>query len=90
MDIYCPNCGEPWEIDTLHEYAEESSSTFTSVMRVFQSDGCSTAFNDWGVTCEKSEENSERAMIASIAYEILGDDIDGAASMFDDWEYLNG
>lgn len=22
MDLYCPRCGEPWEIDCLHEEAE--------------------------------------------------------------------
>jgi hypothetical protein len=23
VDIYCPKCGEPWEVDTLHEQIEQ-------------------------------------------------------------------
>jgi hypothetical protein len=28
MDIYCPKCGEPWEIDSLHERINELNSQF--------------------------------------------------------------
>lgn len=88
MDIYCVKCGEPIEIETIHEYASDTGSTFTEVLQVFQSAGCGEAFSNWGFTCNPSIEGNDRASIAAIAYELLGDDIDGAAAMFDEWDFL--
>lgn len=85
MDIYCPKCGEPWDIDTLHDVAEENDSTFDSVRVDFYARGCLALG-----TRHNEDVDDERAMIATVAYELSGDDIDGAASDMDDFFYLFG
>lgn len=83
MDIICPKCGEPWEIDTLHDYADEVGSTFTEVSRQFRTKGCGVAFSEWGVggACYADERAGMRSALA----DILGDDIDGYASLCEDF-----
>ena len=90
MDIYCPVCGEPWENDTLHDYAEETNSTYKNVYRSFINDGCGTAFSTWGVTCEPNP--SMRTHLMGVLAEIMGDDVDGIMSGMEDaeaWGLLN-
>jgi hypothetical protein len=89
MDIYCPKCGEPVEIDSLHDYAEDAGSTFDQVLKTFKKDGCGVAFDDWGFTCVPDPSNAQRASMSSMLFDILGDDVDGIASTIQDWEYLN-
>jgi len=86
MDIYCPVCGEPWENDTLHDYAEESESTYKAVYSKFFSDGCGEAFKTWGITCERNDANAGRAYISSVMHDLLGDDVDGIMSSMEDAE----
>ena len=76
MDILCTKCGEPWEIDTLHDYAEEQGSTFAQVSKTFRTRGCGVAFDAWKVTCRTSPMSGMLSVLA----EIMGDDIDGYAS----------
>lgn len=90
MDILCPVCCEPWEIDTLHEYVSEASEmfpseaiTFDSVYRQFKRQGCGAAFGGWKVSCER--DTSGRGYVLSELADILGDDIDGYASFCDDF-----
>lgn len=112
MDLYCPQCGEPWDIDSLHEEAEaryglpyyktrddqthgrrnpawvekEYQEVFNRVRAEFQVKGCD-ALHAIGGHCEPpSEWGKTRARLASAAYDLLGDDIDGAAAMLEDWE----
>lgn len=85
MDIYCPVCAEPWEIDSLHDMAEEEGQTFSQVRRAFFADGCGTAFKSWGITCEPATGRAgARAMVSAMLADILGDDIDGIASELED------
>ena len=87
MDIYCPVCAEPWEIDSLHDVADEDGTSFAHVRKAFFSDGCGAAFASWGVTCERaSGKAGQRAMVSAMLAEILGDDIDGIASEMADAE----
>lgn len=97
MDIYCPKCGEPWELDTLHDEVSERlngrsvtdeyyQGEFRKVMRDFQTKGCMAL--DGGTVCAPTISGQPRADIAAVAYELLGDDIDGAASMLDDAESM--
>jgi hypothetical protein len=86
MDIYCPVCGEPWENDTLHDYAQETNSTYKNVYRSFINDGCGVAFTTWGVTCEPNP--SMRTHLMGVLAEIMGDDVDGIMSSMEDAEYL--
>lgn len=83
MDIRCPICGEPWDIESLHDEAESNGETFDKVRKLFYSDGCGKVF---GVSCERSTDNA--AMLAALAYEVLGDDVDGIASMLMDAESM--
>lgn len=80
MDIYCPKCAEPWEIDTLHDYAEEHGKKFDEVRKAFMTKGCGVAFEAWKIECRAT---STGAMFAVLA-EIMGDDIDGYASGSED------
>lgn len=117
MDIYCPTCGEPWEMDSLHEEAQDRygieyhlyepfdssyqskkmnpewnaddyHKVYEQVRSEFQSQGCK-ALKSFGEMdyCKppESESAKDRAMFAAAAYDILGDDLDGAAAMLDDW-----
>lgn len=86
MDIICPIDGEPWDFDSLHEEAAESGRTYTEVMRDFQQRGCvalETAFGP--MRCERDESSAYRAMVAEAMYDLCGDDMDGAASMMEDF-----
>lgn len=85
MDIYCPRCAEPWEIDSLHDaVAEGSAPDFAEARHIFAADGCGTLFN--GRPCERS--NHPRAHLAAELFDILGEDVDGIASMHADAEFL--
>lgn len=81
MDVRCPRCAEPWEFDTLHEVAEEENSTYAEVAARFRRRGCEV------ITGRKCQRYA-RGEFASAMYEILGDDMDGAASMFDDMDMM--
>lgn len=104
MDLRCPQCGEPWDHDTLHDEAaaryeqahgraysdehqrdHEVANTlyepiFKAVSADFRTRGC-PAIESYGARC--SNERAHPAIGA--LYELLGDDIDGAAAMFDDY-----
>lgn len=85
MDIYCPKCAEPWDIDSLHDAADDLNSTFDQVRVRFQQVGCVAL--GMPVTCEPAKDPAAtfRAEVAGVMYDLLGDDIDGAASMFEDY-----
>lgn len=93
MDIYCPNCGEAWDNDSLHEEAyaraefqDYSEYPYREVMRDFQRRGCEALATAFGPqTCQASQ--SDRAVVASAMYDLLGDDMDGAAAMMEDFGF---
>jgi hypothetical protein len=77
VDIYCPRCGEPIDIDELHEVAgmgfEEAREAFTTT------EGCGIIT---GATCAQVDD--DRTALIRGTYEILGNDIDGCAATFED------
>lgn len=77
MDLYCPRCREPWDNDEFHDQAEADGTTYDEVVRIFRSKGCGAAF---GTNCQRVLPNETISMI----YDLMGDDTDGAASMFED------
>lgn len=96
MDILCPVCGEPWDHDELHEEAarrynipyghpnydgEKYNAVFKKVSAAFRKHGCEV----FGADCSESKGDKDRANAAAEIYSILGDDLDGAASAFDDF-----
>jgi hypothetical protein len=82
MDIYCPVCAEPIDNDELHAVAEEQERTYTEVAADFRKRGC-RALSENAKWCVPTDPE-QRAAIA-IVYELSGDDMDGAASDFDDF-----
>ena len=88
MDINCPRCAEPVEIDYLHDIADGDGTTFLEVLHRFQADGCEAIH----ARCNPrvSDRDRARAAGAAMLYEILGDDIDGAAAMLEDFALMGG
>lgn len=83
MDIYCPRCGEPWDLDSLHEEAAVSDRTFQTVRRDFATRGCKALEAAFGATCAYTLTEDQSAMIREI-YATNGDDVDGAAADLED------
>jgi len=75
MDLYCTTCGEPHEIDCLHDPDEYGLTVEDS--RIVK---CSC--------CERHRKRGfplkREAAMASAMHDIMGDDIDGIASMMED------
>lgn len=92
MDIYCPICDEPWEIDTLHDVAAEIGTTYETIARTFRTRGCGYAFegSTYGHTyCQTLYDDTPRQnKTAAMIYDVMGDDLDGAAAMFDEADAL--
>lgn len=83
MDIYCPKCGDPVEVDYLHDVADEQERTFSAVRVDFTNRGCAAL----GSTCNP-DVNEMRAMASAALMELSGDDLDGVASELEDFEWL--
>lgn len=99
MDIYCKRCGEPWDMDELHEEvsyrcdgATPEGDAYAQLYREVRGDfyarGCraftyATATAPW---CEVT--GSGRATVAGVLYDVFGDDLDGVASDLADAEAL--
>lgn len=80
MDIYCPRCGEPLDMDELHDV---EGMTYRQASRDFRALGCEAV----GFRCSE-HRNENAANIAAAIYSISGDDLDGAASDLADAEFL--
>lgn len=90
MDIYCPKCQEPWDIDTLHDAVEERNGglaaelrrpydvEFTEVRQDFNRRGCEALGSRHG--------DGVASPVVGEILDLLGDDIDGAAALLDDFE----
>lgn len=92
MDIRCRRCAEPWDHDTIHEEVEERAAQgehadYHTVAAEFRAKGCAAfrAFmgrpEDW--RCERQRTATTEA--AGALYDLLGDDMDGAAAMLEDF-----
>ncbi len=101
MDIRCTKCGEPWDLDCLHDEAtfrypdkpwypngEYSQAAYDPILAEVRDDfrkrGCVAL---GGSRCDGSA-GPLSAAIAAAAFELMGDDIDGVASMLDDAESM--
>lgn len=98
----CPICLEPWETDTLHDMIAEAhpdkpwydkdrnyndklySKFFKEAHTEFQKKGCEY----FGTSHGDINPSAEQKAIVAIAYEIMGDDVDGIESALDDAEWL--
>lgn len=84
MDVFCPRCGEPVDPDYFHDVAEENGTSYRQVSRDFQSRGCEALGEP---RCERAPD-SLRAEVSAAMFDLMGDDVDGVASMMDDFEYM--
>ena len=102
MDLYCPRCAEPWALDELHGVVEERHDQsewytngkydqdkydvlFRAVRKEFRSKGC-WVFRS---RCDPDMVAAHRGNhVAGEVMDLLGDDIDGAASFLDDARQL--
>lgn len=83
MDIYCSKCGEPIDSYELHDVADADGVSYETVASNFRKDGCKAL----GYKCN-TEPSRGHAVAAEAMYELLGDDMDGAATMLDDLDFL--
>lgn len=74
MDIYCPRCGEPWEISHVyHEMTDQERGDLLAGR------GCSTE-------CRANPPRAtELTAKSQVVLDLLGDDLDGAAAMMEDF-----
>lgn len=82
MDIRCPICKEPTDNDELHYVAEDEGRTYREVYRDFASNGCAVIYG--GSPCEPAGN----PMIGTAIYDLMGDDVDGVMSAWEDAEML--
>jgi hypothetical protein len=83
MDIYCTRCGEPWDLDTFHDVADEMGTTWEAAVADFRRRGCVAAGADvkW---CQP--EDTLRGAATAALVDLLGDDVDGVAAMLEDFD----
>lgn len=84
MDIYCPLCAEPWDMETLHDAAAEQGTSYQEVAAAFRVRGCNAI--GWS-PCNPDTVGTLRAQAASVMFDLLGDDMDGVGAMLDDFEW---
>lgn len=82
-DILCPRCGEPWDMDTLHEAAAEQATSYDDIARRFRRDGC-IAFGWQSEPCQRGDMSPLLSAIAELA----GSDMDGYAADVQDAEWM--
>lgn len=90
MDIYCGRCGEPWDMDSLHEMWDENLDrllSYDEAIARFRSYGCG-AWEGERTVCA-IDPTSTAALIAQAAME-LSDYADDWASDCDDLLYVFG
>jgi len=75
MDVYCPRCGEPFDVNEFENSTQR---------RIFFAKGCGVALGEE----QCPDTGSMRALASATMAECLGDDIDGIAAMLDDFDYL--
>lgn len=95
MDLHCPKCGEPWDNDTFHDIAAENlaemlsdghgvvkPTTYAKVAADFRVRGCEALGTSHGEIDTETDSTFglTRSEAAATLYELLGDDMDGAAA----------
>jgi hypothetical protein len=71
-------------MDTFHDVAEETSTTFERAVADFRRRGCEAIPGERQCTATDTLRSQAQAAM----FDLLGDDIDGAAALMDDFEYL--
>ena len=82
-DILCPRCGEPWDLESLHDVAADEGISFGEVRARFMTKGCAGLAGDYFgpiAVCERDEHAATRAALA----DLMGDDVDGYIATLED------
>jgi hypothetical protein len=74
MDTACTKCGEPWDVECIHE-PEEYGLKLDGTRIV---ECCACAWH-----AERGYPLRDRAAIVDALHDVMGDDIDGVVSMLD-------
>lgn len=83
MDIRCPICGEPWDMDELHDLIPDECDDYHKAVSLFRNKGCEAFGSKHNVI-----ENKNAATLTSMLFDVLGDDVDGIASELEDAENM--
>lgn len=81
-DIFCAVCAEPWDMDSIHDIAEERELSYNDARKLFREQGCKalgTSHND-----TKLASGEALAGYAVLA-DFLGDDVDALVSLSEDF-----
>jgi len=91
MELYCQKCDEPWDFwhiqdaDGMDAEVEDYGKDGTKPSIRFKAgEGCPAC--NWGKNAPKKQ--SLKGMAMGTLFDMLGDDVDGAAAMMDDFEYM--
>lgn len=100
MDIYCRHCGEPWDMECLHdEIAERDpaaaklrgdayAAVYSAMRAEWQRFGCGALYMHLGRPsprfCGYAVSDQRMADASAVLGELLGDDVDGLAAMLED------
>lgn len=87
MDLYCSKCGEPVDNDELHGVAQASGQRYAEVAASFRIEGCHAlgmTHNNHPDVATDRVFGLTRAQSSEALYDLLGDDMDGAAAMMED------
>lgn len=80
MDIYCPRCGEPYDVFSLtDDMTDEERADFHAGR------GCPCCRNKPDKEIVLSPERAELLTVQSMLRTFLGDDIDGLAAELEDF-----
>lgn len=81
MDTACTKCGEPWDVDCLHD-PDEYGLTLSGRMII----ACGAC--EWHAA--QGFKLRDTAELAAALHDVMGDDVDGVAAMLDDVRYIGG
>ncbi len=76
MDVFCPICGEPWD---TYEFHDVPGMTYAEAWKAFTQKGCEVFGTKHGEPLSKDDRGAIRLL-----YDVMGDDVDGAAAIIDD------
>jgi hypothetical protein len=81
MDIYCPKCGEPWDLAEFEYEAEDRGVSAAELRRRFrEGEGCRVFDCECGPPLDE-----DKSAVIGLVYDMLGDDVDGAAATLEDF-----
>lgn len=86
MDLYCPTCSEPFELDYITtDLADLFDLTPKQAIARFCSEGCEA----WpGAKCAENAAPSLRGEATAVLFDLMPDDPDGVAAMLEDFDHM--